>query len=109
MSKKIDKLIKDFFQKPYDFFKNLAAPKFFVKISQLILKYITIPKLLEIIQVAYKLSNEVENDTVPGYVKKEKVVSGINEFIALLGISLSKTIINFIAELVALYIKIEKE
>ncbi len=109
MAKKRDDFIKRLFQKPYDFFKKLRVPSFIVKLTNLICKYVKIPALGEIIKVAYEISKEVEKDNVPGWIKKQKVVSGINKFAKSLGYEVPKVAANFINELVALYIKLVKK
>ena len=102
---KRDKIIRSIFQKPYDWFKGIKLPSFLVKITNFIYKYVSISNLAEIVKVAYEISKEVENDTVAGYIKKKKVVSGMQKMAKALGLELPTTLANLINECVAFYIK----
>ena len=106
MSKKFDRFIKDFFQKPYDVIKSVKVPSFVLKVTNLIGSYIKIPALGDIIKVAHEISKEVDTEKVPGWIKKRKVVAGITKFAKSFGYNIPKVAANFINELVAIYIKL---
>lgn len=101
----LDSFIRGIFQKPYDFFKKMKSPDWLEKMGELLGKFVSIPKLIQVINIAYEISKQVETDGVDGTIKKEKVMEGINKFCDLINLKLSDTIKNFINELVTVYVK----
>lgn len=107
MSKSYDKFVRHLFQDPYDAIRRFNAPTILIKITNLISKHVKIKKLIDIVKLAKLISEEVEIEKVPGYIKKRKVVDGIKKFCKEIGITLPKTLINFINELVAIYVSLK--
>ena len=90
---------------PYEIFKNIKAPSWLEKVTDLILSKIRIPQLSQIIKVAYEVSKDVETKKMSGLAKKGEVVKAIESFTSLIGVKLPTVMKNLINEMVAVYVK----
>lgn len=100
---------KSKWQVAYDAIKDWRAPRTLRALIDLAWKIMKqYPKISVIAMEAFEISKEVEKEGIEGYLKKRKVVAGINKIAKKFNVELPTTIANAINELCTLAVKLMK-